>query len=103
MSLTVVIILIFIVAIINVITSIIFKDTPKVDKGVKVFYFELSCRRKMIRSLIISPVLFVIVSTTIYYSTIFSTIETVIVGLLFFALFAGEIYYNFYMWKKSKN
>lgn len=103
MSLTKPIILGLIVVIINVIMSIVFKETPKVDKGFKVFYFELSHRRKMIRSLIVSPVILIIALTAIYYFTTFSMTENVLLGLLFFVLFMGEASYNFYMWKKGEN
>lgn len=49
------------IVILTVIFSIIFKGTPKVDKGFKIFYSKLSYRRKMIRTLTTLPMLFIII------------------------------------------
>ena len=55
-DLTTFIIPLLIALVTNIVLSIIFKGTSKVEKGFKLDYFRLSYRRKMIRTLTTLPI-----------------------------------------------
>lgn len=90
-----------VVIIIVIILSIVFKDRPKTDKGFQLFYFKLSYRRKVIRTLITSPIAIFAIGV-IYYYTNLSMPQNIILGLVFFILYTAEVLYNIYMWKTKE-
>ncbi|GIP64826.1 hypothetical protein J32TS6_33810 [Virgibacillus pantothenticus] len=81
--------------------TVFFKGKGKVDKGCKFNYFRLSYRQKMIRTIILFPIV-ILAMIFIYYFSDFSIIENIILGLLFSILFAGQLLYNYLMWKKNE-
>ena len=75
------------------------KGKDKVDKGFKVNYYQLSYRRKMIRTLISLPILILILF--VFYSYIELSMSTeIFISISFFLLFSVQLIYTFYMWKK---
>jgi len=79
--------------------SIIFRGKGKVDKGFKVNYYQLSYRRKMIRTLLGLPIL--ILAFFVFYFYIELRMSTdIFFGVFLFLLFSVQLIYNFYMWKK---
>ncbi|KAB8127378.1 ATPase [Gracilibacillus oryzae] len=87
---------------ITIILSVIFKDKSKVDKGFRINYYGLSYRRKMIRTLIISPLL-ILTFIFIYLNGDMSMLAKISLGLFFLIASAGQLIYNFYMWKKNES
>jgi hypothetical protein len=84
-----------------IIFSVVFKGKTKVDKGFKLNYYRLSYRRKMIRTLMISPII-ILAIIVIFLYTDFSMSAKILFGFIFLILFAGQLIYNFYMWKKKE-
>ncbi|RYG70851.1 ATPase [Lentibacillus lipolyticus] len=84
-----------------VILSIIFKGKDKVDRGFKINYFKLSYRRKMIRTIIFTPIN-ILLLVFIYAYTDWSMVVNVLVGLLLIIAGLVQLIYNFNMWKKNE-
>ncbi|ALX47507.1 hypothetical protein [Lentibacillus amyloliquefaciens] len=84
-----------------IILSIIFKGKDKVDRGFKINYFKLSYRRKMIRTIIFTPIN-ILLLIFIYVYTDWSMVVNVLVGLLLFIAGLVQLIYNFNMWKKNE-
>lgn len=94
-----VITLLVIVLIVSSILSIIFKNKEKKDKGAVFFYYKLSFRRKMIRTLWTFPV--VVISLVVIYRFAGLNInENLIISFLFLILFLVQFIYNYLKWKK---
>lgn len=92
---------IVIVLLIVFILSFISKGKEKKDKGFKFYYFRLSYRRKMIRTLIFLPVvilLFFILDMD--FLTGLGTGTIVVFKLLLVITFLVQFTYNYIMWKK---
>ena len=79
--------------------SIIFKGKNKVDKGFKVNYYQLSYRRKMIRTLLVLPILILALFVFYFYIEL-SMSADIFLGVFLFLIFSVQLIYNFYMWKK---
>ena len=79
--------------------SIIFRGKGKVDKGFKVNYYQLSYRRKMIRTLLGLPILILAFFVFYFYIETSMSID-IFWGVFLFLLFSVQLIYNFYMWKK---
>ncbi|WP_010529237.1 hypothetical protein [Lentibacillus jeotgali] len=84
-----------------IILSIIFKGKDKVDRGFKINYFKLSYRRKMIRTIIFTPIN-ILLLIFIYVYTDWSMVVNVLVGLLLIIAGLVQLIYNFNMWKKNE-
>ncbi|WP_432351971.1 hypothetical protein [Sporosarcina sp. A2] len=85
--------------VITLIFSLTFKKSEKVDKGFKVNYFNLSYRRKMIRSLTSLPISILALIFIFIYAD-WSMLANVIFSFLFITAYSGQVLYNFFMWKK---
>lgn len=85
--------------IISAIMSIIFKGTSKTDKGFKINYYQLSYRRKMMRTLIFIPINILLLIFISAY-TDWSVVANVLLGLSFHIALFVQLFYTFNMWKK---
>lgn len=94
-----VITLFLIVFIVSLILSKIFKNKEKKDKGAVFFYYKLSYRRKMIRTLWTFPVV-VISLVAIYRFAGLSSNENLIISISFLILFLIQLIYNYLKWKQ---
>jgi hypothetical protein len=77
-----------------IIFSLVFKGKTKVDKGFKLNYYRLSYRRKMIRTLMSSPIIFLAIIVIFLY-TDFSMSAKILFGFTFLMLFVVQLVYNF--------
>lgn len=72
--------------------------TKKVDKGFELVYFKLTYRRKMIRTLWMTPllpilyVLLRLIGLDVFYTWIFLS--------FFLLIHLAQLYYTYYMWNK---
>jgi hypothetical protein len=85
-----------------IIFSVLFKGKTKVDKGFKLNYYRLSYRRKMIRTLMVSPII-ILATIVIFFYADFSMSAKILFGFTFILLFGVQLIYNFYMWKKEES
>lgn len=74
--------------------------TDKIDKGFSFSYWRLSYRRKLIRTLWTSPVIFLLF---LYpeETHFFSLDRSSVIALAFLAV-SAQAYYNYYKWKITK-
>ena len=72
----------------------------KVDKGFEFFYFNLSYRRKFIRTLWLSPL--AIFSVYYVYVKMQSFKIAAVVGLVLIIIDAVQLWYNYHKWKNEE-
>lgn len=94
-----VITLFLIVLVVSSILSIIFKNKEKKDKGAEFFYYKLSYRRKIIRTIWTFPVV-VILLVAIYKFAGLNSNENLIISISFLILFLIQLVYNYIKWNK---
>lgn len=85
----------------TIVMSIVYKNKPKIDRGRVIIYFQLSYRRKLIRSLWTFPIHIAIILLAIYITHMRPTVEI----LVFIAFLTGnclQIGYNYRMYKKTE-
>ena len=92
---------IVVVLIVTIILSISSKHKSKVDKGFKINYFSLSYRRKMIRTLVVSPGV-IIATIALYFYTDLSMLIKIFISAFLLIVFVIQLSYNFHMWKKRE-
>ncbi|MCK6207390.1 hypothetical protein KZX50_18275 [Bacillus infantis] len=90
-----------IVLVLSAFMSYITKNGEKKDKGFVLSYYQLSHRRKVIRSLWELPflILFLIL---MFYLTELETIYKLSLSALLFFVFIGHFCYNYYKWKQQE-
>lgn len=94
-----IIVIILIVLFIDIILSAIYKNEPKIDKGLAIPYHKLTYRRKMIRALWTAP--FVIVCLIIIYQIgEWSRNVYIVFAIICAAGYIFQFLYNFIKWKK---
>ena len=84
-----------------IVFSFMFKNAEKKDKGFEIIYFKLSYRRKFFRTLISLPLL-LLLPLIFYFETIWSFKVKIIIVTISILIFAIQLLYNFYMWKKNE-
>ncbi|MED4057384.1 ATPase (plasmid) [Niallia taxi] len=92
---------VLIVIIVSSILSVVFKNKEKEDKGSVFFYYKLSYRRKLIRTLWTFPVL-VISLVAIYRFAGLNKNENLILTISFLIIFLIQVIYNYLKWKKYR-
>ncbi|WP_312472109.1 hypothetical protein [Neobacillus sp.] len=88
-----------IVFIVTGILSLFSKKKEKLDKGFTLSYFNLSYRRKMIRTLWMLLIMFISLVAYNWYVD-FSFKKNLIISIIFLTLFLIQLAYNYYKWKK---
>lgn len=88
-------------AIVIAVLSIRYKNKDKQDKGFKLNYFALSYRRKLVRTVTLTPVV-IFSALILYYSSAFTTMAKMVFILVLLMVFVFQVIYNFYMWKKKE-
>ncbi|OEH84663.1 hypothetical protein BHU72_09225 [Desulfuribacillus stibiiarsenatis] len=100
-----IVIVIVIPVIVAVITTFIFsnvyKRKDKVDKGIELNYFKLSHRRKMVRTLISSPILIIGLIVLYFFSNGSLAVYITFVSIVLLAL-CIQLIYHYKMWKKEE-
>ena len=76
------------------------KTREKIDKGFSLSYWNLSYRRKFIRTLWSS--LLIIPAMLLVHMSYHSVIVTIVVGIVLLAIFTAQAVYNYMKWKKEK-
>lgn len=71
----------------------------KVDKGIEFNYWNLSYRRKFIRTLWLTPVFMALVAV-VYYGTK-NVIESAVIAIVIFGGQIVQLGYTFYKWKNQ--
>ncbi|MEN8698087.1 hypothetical protein [Bacillus infantis] len=90
-----------IVLVLSAFMSYITRNGKKKDKGFILSYYELSHRRKVIRTLWELPFL-IFLLTLMFFFTDIETIYIVSLSVLLFLLFIGQFCYNYYKWKQKE-
>lgn len=94
---TFLVILVIVVLVVNLVLSFIFKGTHKVDQGFKVNYYQLSYRRKMIRTLWMILVCILVIGSLFLINM--STLEIVVISVLLSATLIAQLIYTYVKWK----
>ncbi|GEN45618.1 hypothetical protein AHA02nite_13940 [Alkalibacillus haloalkaliphilus] len=92
---------ILVVLILNPILSSMYKDEEKNDKGFVLNYHRLTYRRKMIRTLWGIPFI-TLLFLVIYWIGDLSSIEYIILGIVFFSLLLMGFVHNYVKWIKNE-
>ncbi|PLR70826.1 hypothetical protein [Bacillus sp. UMB0728] len=90
-----------IVLVLSAFISYITKDGKKKDKGFVLSYYQLSHRRKVIRTLWELPFI-ILLLTLMFYLTELETIYKLSLSALLFFVFIGQFCYNYYKWKQQE-
>lgn len=90
-----------IVLVLSAFLSYITRNGKKKDKGFILSYYELSYRRKVIRTLWELPFL-ILLLTLMFFFTDIETIYMLSLSALLFLLFIGHFCYNYYKWKQKE-
>jgi Ca2+/Na+ antiporter len=90
-----------IVLVLSAFMSYITRNGKKKDKGFILSYYELSHRRKVIRTLWELPFL-ILLLTLMFFFTDIETIYMLSLSALLFLLFIGQFCYNYYKWKQKE-
>ncbi|MGM9950892.1 MAG: hypothetical protein ACI33P_12240 [Lysinibacillus sp.] len=81
--------------------SLLYKSKEKKDEGFAFAYYELSYRRKMIRTMWMLPV--VLIFLVVFSAAIeMNIIGKVFVWIFLLALFIAQLFYNYYKWKQEE-
>ncbi len=91
-----------IVLILYSILSIVFKNKEKKDKGAVFFYYKLSYRRKIMRTLWTFPVV-VISLVVIFRFAGLNSNENLIISISFLIIFWIQLFYNFLNGRNKKS
>lgn len=91
---------IFVLVIIVVVFHKKFDTEEKVDKGIELFYWKLSYRRKFIRTLWMFPIFAILI--ILRHITFQSSIQTFAIEILIFVLLLAQAIYNYKKWKNEK-
>jgi Ca2+/Na+ antiporter len=90
-----------IVLVLSAFMSYITRNGKKKDKGFILSYYELSHRRKVIRTLWELPFL-ILLLTLMFFFTDIETIYMLSLSALLFLLFIGQFCYNYHKWKQKE-
>ncbi|WP_336989921.1 hypothetical protein [Bacillus infantis] len=90
-----------IVLVLSAFMSYITRNGKKKDKGFILSYYELSHRRKVIRTLGELPFL-ILLLTLMFFFTDIEAIYMLSLSALLFLLFIGQFCYNYYKWKQTE-
>ncbi len=74
--------------------------SKKVDKGFKIFYWQLSYRRRFIRILWIIPIFIISIGVIIFISK--ELFMSIVIPIILLILFACELIYNYKKWRKEE-
>ena len=77
------------------------KTREKIDRGFSLSYWNLSYRRKFIRTL--WSALLIIPAMLLVHMSYYSMIVTIVVGIVLLAIFAVQAVYNYKKWKEEDN
>ncbi len=91
---------IFVLVIIVVVFHKKFDTEEKVDKGIELFYWKLSYRRKFIRTIWMFPIFAILI--ILRHITFQSSVQTFTIGVLIFILLLAQAIYNYKKWKNEK-
>lgn len=91
---------IFILVIIVVVFHKKFDTEEKVDKGIELFYWKLSYRRKFIRTIWMFPIFAILI--ILRHITFQSSVQTFAIVVLIFILLLAQAIYNYKKWKNEK-
>lgn len=91
---------IFILVIIVVVFHKKFDTEEKVDKGIELFYWKLSYRRKFIRTIWMLPIFAILI--ILRHITFQSSVQTFAIVVLIFILLLAQAVYNYKKWKNEK-
>ena len=79
-----------------------YNKSNRIDKGVQLFYWKLSCRRKFIRTLWTIPAAILAVSLmNILQGHYVSLDYAVILTMVLTILFAAQLVYTYVRWKRG--
>lgn len=90
-----------VVLIVSTISSVIYKDVEKKDKGFVLNYHKLTYRRRLIRCLWEIPLVSIIYLALYWFSDLTSN-EYKILGFIFLFLVLLDIAYNYVKWKNNE-
>ncbi|MGD6843717.1 hypothetical protein ACQCVH_14485 [Bacillus infantis] len=90
-----------IVLVLSAFMSYITRNGKKKDKGFILSYYELSHRRKVIRTLWELPFLILLLTLMFFFTDIETIYMLSLSALLIFA-FIGQFCYNYYKWKQKE-
>lgn len=91
---------IFVLVIIVVVFHKKFDTEEKVDKGIELFYWKLSYRRKFIRTIWMFPIFAILI--ILRHITFQSSVQTFAIVVLIFILLLAQAIYNYKKWKNEK-
>ncbi|MDI9218579.1 hypothetical protein [Clostridium tertium] len=74
--------------------------SKKVDKGFKIFYWQLSYRRRFIRILWSIPIFIISIGVIIFLSK--ELFMSIVIPIILLILFACELIYNYKKWRKEE-
>ncbi|GGN91829.1 hypothetical protein [Saccharibacillus kuerlensis] len=98
----VLIIILLAVLLVNIALVFFFKGKNKTDKGFQFLYYKLNYRRRMIRDLILFPIVLIILFM-ISYNSAFLPVGSAITFTVVYAVISGiYLAYNFRMWQKHE-
>ncbi len=89
------------VLIISTISSVIYKDVEKKDKGFVLNFHRLTYRRRLIRGLWEIPLVSLIYLALYWFSDLTSN-EYKIIGVIFLFMILLDITYNYVKWKNKE-
>lgn len=98
---TILIVNLCIVLVLSAFMSYITRNGKKKDKGFILSYYQLSHRRKVIRTLWELPFL-IFLLTLMFFFTDIETIYMLSLSALLILLFIGQFCYNYYKWKQKE-
>lgn len=93
--------LISIIIIISGVFSLLYRKKEKLDTGFALFYYKLSYRRKMIRTLWSIPIIIICLIIIFLTPAWNFQLRLIIISLLLLS-FLLQLAYNYYMWKKHE-
>ena len=93
------IVIVLIVLFINIIMYVIYKNEPKIDKGLVIPYHKMTYRRKMIRSLWVLPFIIICLYILFKLEATSNDVYIIIASIITIGQ-VGQIVYNFLKWKK---
>lgn len=80
------------------ILSFLYRNKEKRDKGFGFVYYGLSYRRRMIRTLWLTPL--IVFFIIIYFGLVRSSELKLLASIFILSVFAIQLYYNYWKWNK---